>query len=150
MRPEDALGAMLRCQQAIVVGDPEQLPPSDFFVAGESRDDEEIEDAPEESILELGLRCWRPMRMLEVHYRSRHQSLIAYSNHEFYEDRLLVYPSPALDDPDPGVTGCRVDGVDETGQGRNTDEARAIVEEAAALMRKRNDRSIGIVAVNKA
>lgn len=151
MRPEDALGALIRCAQAVVVGDPEQLPPSDFFVAAESRDDEEIEDSPEESILELGRRCWRPMRMLGVHYRSRHQSLIAYSNREFYDDRLLVYPSPVLDDPDFGVTCQKVtDGGYEAGQGRNPEEARAIVAEAAALMRKRIDRSIGIVAVNKA
>jgi very-short-patch-repair endonuclease len=151
MRPEDALGALIRCSQAVVVGDPEQLPPSDFFVAAESRDDEEIEDSPEESILELGRRCWRPMRMLGVHYRSRHQSLIAYSNREFYDDRLLVYPSPVLDDPDFGVTCQRVaDGGYEAGQGRNPMEARAIVAEAARLMRSRIDRSIGIVAVNKA
>lgn len=151
MRPEDALGALIRCTQAVVVGDPEQLPPSDFFVAAESRDDEEIEDSPEESILELGRRCWRPMRMLGVHYRSRHQSLIAYSNREFYDNRLLVYPSPVLEDPDFGVTCQKVaDGGYEAGQGRNPEEARAIVAEAAALMRRRIDRSIGIVAVNKA
>lgn len=151
MRPEDALGALIRCAQAVVVGDPEQLPPSDFFVAAETRDEEEIEDSPEESILELGRRCWRPMRMLGVHYRSRHQSLIAYSNREFYDDRLLVYPSPVLDDPDFGITCQRVaDGGYEAGQGRNPLEARAIVAEAAALMRRRIDRSIGIVAVNKA
>jgi very-short-patch-repair endonuclease len=151
MRPEDALGALIRCTQAVVVGDPEQLPPSDFFVAAESRDDEEIEDSPEESILELGRRCWRPMRMLGVHYRSRHQSLIAYSNREFYDDRLLVYPSPFLDDPDFGVTCQKVaDGGYEAGQGRNSEEARAIVAEAASHMRKRIARSIGIVAVNKA
>ncbi len=151
MRPEDALGALIRCAQAVVVGDPEQLPPSDFFMAAESRDDEEIEDSPEESILELGRRCWRPMRMLGVHYRSRHQSLIAYSNREFYDDRLLVYPSPVLDDPDFGVTCQKVpDGGYEAGQGRNPVEARAIVSEAATLMRRRIDRSIGIVAVNKA
>lgn len=151
MRPEDALGALIRCKQAVVVGDPEQLPPSDFFVAAESRYDEEIEDSPEESILELGRRCWRPMRMLGVHYRSRHQSLIAYSNREFYDDRLLVYPSPVLDDPDFGVTCKKVaDGGYEAGQGRNPKEARAIVAEAASLMGKRIDRSIGIVAVNKA
>jgi very-short-patch-repair endonuclease len=151
MRPEDALGALIRCTQAVVVGDPEQLPPSDFFVAGENRGDEEIEDSPEESILELGRRCWRPMRMLDVHYRSRHQSLIAYSNREFYDDRLLVYPSPVLDDPDFGVVCHKVEeGGYEAGQGRNPTEAKAIVAEAAALMRKRIDRSIGIVAVNKA
>jgi len=151
MRPEEALGAVIRCAQAVVVGDPEQLPPSDFFIAGETRDEEEIEDSPEESILELGRRCWRPMRMLEVHYRSRHQSLIFYSNREFYDDRLLVYPSPVLEDPEFGVSCHKVeDGGYEAGQGRNPIEARAIVAEAAELMRKRLDRSIGIVAVNKA
>src|SRR6202167_2792696 len=91
MRPEDALGAMLRCQQAIIVGDPEQLPPTDFFTAADDGNQQQAEDAPEESILELGRRCWHPMRMLEVHYRSRHHSLIAYSNREFYGERLLVY-----------------------------------------------------------
>jgi len=63
---------------------------------------------------------------------------------------LLVYPSPVLNDSEFGVTCRRVDGAYEAGQGRNTGEARAIVEEAAALMRKRIDRSIGIVAVNNA
>jgi very-short-patch-repair endonuclease len=150
MRPEDALGAMMRCAQAVVVGDPEQLPPSDFFRASEIQTDEEVEDTPEESILELGQRCWKPMRMLEVHYRSRHQSLIAYSNTEFYRDRLLVYPSPVRDDPAFGVTCHKVDGIYETGQGRNVPEARAIVEHAAGLMRASVAHSIGIVSVNKA
>ncbi|MET4717142.1 very-short-patch-repair endonuclease/DNA polymerase III delta prime subunit [Bradyrhizobium japonicum] len=150
MRPEDALGAMLRCRQAVIVGDPEQLPPTDFFSASDDPGDEEVEDAPEESILELGRRCWHPMRMLEVHYRSRHQSLIAYSNREFYGERLLVYPSPVLDDPDYGVSCRKIDGDYEIGQGRNPKEAQAIVEEAAELMRTRADRSIGIVAMNQA
>ncbi|MFB9268372.1 DUF4011 domain-containing protein [Bradyrhizobium erythrophlei] len=150
MRPEDALGAMLRCKQAVIVGDPEQLPPTDFFSASDDPSDEKAEDAPEESILELGRRCWHPMRMLEVHYRSRHQSLIAYSNREFYGERLLVYPSPVLDDADFGVSCRKIDGAYEVGQGRNMKEARAIVEEAAELMRTRADRSIGIVAMNQA
>jgi len=150
MRPEDALGAMLRCSQAVIVGDPEQLPPSPFFVAGEDAGDEDAEDAPEESILELGRRCWKPMRMLEVHYRSRHQSLIAYSNREFYGERLLVYPSPMMCSPDFGVSCRRINGAYEPGQGRNQPEAAAVVEEALGLMRQGHDRSIGIVAVNQA
>jgi very-short-patch-repair endonuclease len=150
MRPEDALGAMLRCDQAVIVGDPEQLPPTDFFTSSNDASDEQAEDAPEESILELGRRCWHPMRMLEVHYRSRHQSLIAYSNREFYGERLLVYPSPVRDDPEFGVSCRRIDGAYEVGQGRNLKEAEAIVEEAASLMRTRVDRSIGIVAMNQA
>ncbi len=150
MRPEDSLGALLRVQQAVIVGDPQQLPPSDFFMASEQEDAQEAEDSPEESILELGRRCWHPMRMLGVHYRSRHQSLIAYSNREFYDEQLLVYPSPVLDDPDFGISCHRVEGHYEAGQGRNLGEAKAIVAEAARLMKKRIDRSIGIVAVNQA
>jgi len=150
MRPEDALGAMLRCDQAVIVGDPEQLPPTDFFVASDNTSNQDVEDAPEESILELGRRCWHPMRMLEVHYRSRHHSLIAYSNREFYGERLLVYPSPVLEDPEYGVSCRKINGAYEVGQGRNLEEARSVVEEAAALMRGRIDRSIGIVAMNQA
>jgi superfamily I DNA and/or RNA helicase len=141
---------MSRCSQAIIVGDPEQLPPSDFFVVAKDAETDETEDAPEESILELGRRCWHPRRILEVHYRSRHHSLIAYSNREFYDERLLVYPSPIMEDPDFGVSCRQIDGPYEVGQGRNQEEARAIVDEAAALMRARLDRSIGIVAVNQA
>jgi len=37
---------------ALIIGDPEQLLPRDFFAAGESREEEEIEGAPEKSILE--------------------------------------------------------------------------------------------------
>ena len=88
--------------------------------------------------------------MLEVHYRSKHQSLIAYSNGEFYGDRLLVYPSPVLKDPELGVSYHHIEGIYERGQGRNVPEAKAVVEEAARLMRSRIDRSIGVVAVNQA
>ena len=151
MRPENALGAMLRCAQAVIVGDPEQLPPTDFFAAANDGDDgQAAQDSPEESILELGRRCWHPMRMLEVHYRSRHQSLIAYSNREFYDERLLIFPSPVLQDPAYGVSCHRVAGAYEVGQGRNPIEAEAVVEEAARLMREHFDRSLGIVAINQA
>lgn len=71
-----------------------RLQPTDFFaVTSDGNGQDGGQDGPEESILELGRRCWHPMRMLEVHCRSRHQSLIAYSNREFYDERLLVYPS---------------------------------------------------------
>src|SRR5260370_1339492 len=96
MRPEDALGALMRCRQAVIVGDPQQLPPTDFFTVSSHDDDQQAQDAPEESILELGRRCWHPMRMLEVHYRPRPQSLITYSNPEFYDAILLTYPTPVL------------------------------------------------------
>jgi very-short-patch-repair endonuclease len=88
--------------------------------------------------------------MLEVHYRSRHQNLISYSNREFYDERLLVYPSPILEDPNYGVSCVRVQGVYEVGQGRNRIEAEAVVNAATEFMRNHIDRSIGIVAINQA
>ena len=76
--------------------------------------------------------------------------LLAYSNREFYGERLLVYPSPVLEDPEFGVSCRKINGAYEVGHGRNLEEARAIVEEAASLMRAQMDRSIGIVAMNQA
>ncbi|HXB68372.1 MAG TPA: DUF3320 domain-containing protein [Candidatus Acidoferrales bacterium] len=99
VRPVDALGAIVRGQQVVVVGDSRQLPPTSFFDAlvasDEDEPDEETTTASDiESV--LGLFCARGahQRMLRWHYRSRHESLIAVSNHLFYEDRLVVFPSP--------------------------------------------------------
>lgn len=91
--PVDALGAIARAKRIVVVGDSEQLPPTRFFsrMAGEDGSDDakpdELQAGDMESI--LGLCCAQnmPQRMLRWHYRSRHHSLIAVSNHEFYEDR---------------------------------------------------------------
>src|SRR5207342_3469315 len=77
-----------------------QLPPTSFFdslVGGDdSTDDEEIENvaADVESILGMAAARGVPQRMLRWHYRSRHHSLIALSNQEFYDNRLVVFPSP--------------------------------------------------------
>ena len=98
MRPEDAVGAIARCDQIVVVGDPKQLPPTAFFdkndiTADEDDDADETIDA--ESILDQALARFRPARRLRWHYRSRHGSLIAFSNREFYDSDLIVFPSPA-------------------------------------------------------
>jgi len=98
VRPEDALGALLRGNQVIVMGDTRQLPPTTFFDhIIESVDDTDLDSsapvADVESILHQCKRCF-PTKILSWHYRSRHESLIAVSNQEFYDNRLLVYPSP--------------------------------------------------------
>jgi len=96
VKPEDALGAFMRAKTAVVMGDTQQLPPTSFFdqmITGES--EKEIATALDmESILHL-CKLSFPVRMLKWHYRSRHESLIAVSNKEFYDDQLLVYPSPS-------------------------------------------------------
>ena len=88
VRPVDALGALLRADQAIVVGDSQQLPPTSFFnTIVEPDEDDEVEEsvtADMESILGLFDTKGAPSRMLRWHYRSLHESLIAVSNQEFY------------------------------------------------------------------
>lgn len=103
IEPVDALGAIARCKQLVVVGDDRQLPPTRFFSRMTSEQDEfddEDEDqliagaADVESILSLCLAKGMPQLMLRWHYRSRHQSLIAVSNQQFYNSSLYVVPSP--------------------------------------------------------
>jgi hypothetical protein len=96
IKPEDALGAILRANQVVVVGDPKQLPPTSFF----ERNFEEIDDEDalgvdhSESILEVASRVFYPLRRLRWHYRSQHESLIHFSNEKFYHGDLIVFPSP--------------------------------------------------------
>ncbi|GAB3635416.1 hypothetical protein GCM10027422_10060 [Hymenobacter arcticus] len=97
VKPVDALGAVARGKKLVVVGDSKQLPPTSFFDSltgtGESADEENV-TADIQSILELCKARQMPERMLRWHYRSLHQSLIAASNHLFYEDKLVIFPSP--------------------------------------------------------
>ena len=104
VKPEDALGAFMRGKTAVVMGDTQQLPPTSFFdqmSSGES-DEEEATSLDMESILHL-CKLSFPVKMLKWHYRSRHESLISVSNKEFYDDELLVYPSPSHNDPELGL-----------------------------------------------
>jgi len=154
MRPEEALGALARGGQLVVVGDRMQLPPTSFFdridrLPEDEIDEEEIVD--NESILDLALAEFRPSRSLRWHYRSRHESLIAFSNRQFYND-LIVFPSP-LDpdrdkrDPKLGVYHHFVGGKYK---GRvNIQEAQNVAEAAAAFMAAEPDKSLGIVTLNQ-
>lgn len=166
IRPEDALGVVARAKQIVVVGDQKQLPPTSFF--DRLIDDvEEVEDddddgpvgasaADMESILSLcearGLR----QRMLEWHYRSRDPSLIRVSNTEFYNDGLVLPPSPLQLDPDYGLKFLRVPGVYARGgsglgrPGTNRIEAEYVAGAVAEHARSWPDLSLGIVTFSKA
>ena len=147
----DAVGAIARGRQMIVVGDPKQLPPTTFFdrAAGDT-DDAEIEDL--ESILDECLAANIPHKRLSWHYRSRHESLIAFSNERYYDGQLVTFPSPVTEDR--AVRFVHVPGgVYERGSGRvNKAEAHATV---ADVLRRLKDptfvvekSSIGIVTFN--
>lgn len=151
MRPEEAIGVLARSAQAVIVGDPKQLPPTSFFMRNtdDGNDDIDPEEViSEESILDLALSVFRPARDLRWHYRSRHHSLIAFSNMHFYDSRLLVFPSPVEDHRHFGVKSNFVEGATYRA-GTNIAEARAVIEAAAQFMKTCPDRSLGVVSMNQ-
>lgn len=153
LRPEEAIGAIARGSQLVVVGDPKQLPPTSFF-ARMSAADADSEDgmgqmatSEAESILDVCISHFQPVRTLRWHYRSRHESLIAFSNHNFYRGNLVVFPSPY---PKSKALGLRyqyvADGVYESQM--NQVEARRVVDAAVEHILHRPDDSLGIVTLN--
>ena len=92
MKIEDAIGSILRAKQVIIVGDPMQLPPTNFFNASSEFNTEDGIVDDDESILDLAFSKFSS-RMLRWHYRSRHESLINFSNYHFYNNNLIIPPS---------------------------------------------------------
>ena len=156
IQPVDALGAIARCRQVVVVGDPQQLPPTAFFAkmtgSADEDDDGAARVADVESILGLFKARGLPMRMLRWHYRSRHQSLIAVSNRQFYEDKLYIVPSPYTAQAGLGLRFHHVpDGVFETGTTRtNPVEAKAVARAVIDHALHHADQSLGVVAFSAA
>lgn len=135
----DAVGAIARGRQTIIVGDPKQLPPTNFFGRNEDEDDgDEIADYERdlESILDEAKACGIPVRDLRWHYRSRNESLITFSNHYYYQNRLITFPSPSVEDRAVRLRPVK-EGVYDKGKSRtNPVEARAVAEEAVKRMRQ--------------
>lgn len=153
LRPEEALGAIARGAQLVVVGDPKQLPPTSFFDRmADSGDDEDDDDAPAaisgmESILDICQQLFTPVRSLRWHYRSHHESLIAFSNYHFYKN-LIVFPSPYAKDPGLGVKYRYVKGGSYRDR-KNIPEAQRLVDAVLNHMIKRPDESLGVVTLNQ-
>ena len=165
VRPEDAIGAIARARQIVVVGDRQQLPPTSFFDRLVADEDEEgdLEDsetmaAPRvtsavelESILTLCEARGLNTRMLEWHYRSRHPSLIHVSNEHFYEGRLVLFPSPSPSKETDGLKVRRVNGAyDRGGKRHNVIEAEAVARAVAEHARGFSERSLGVVTFSTA
>ncbi|WP_166790602.1 MULTISPECIES: DUF3320 domain-containing protein [unclassified Cryobacterium] len=146
IRVADAIGAMGRAASVVVVGDSKQMPPTSFAETSANIDDEgdagfDGDDgllgavADEESILTECVQARVPSKWLSWHYRSQDESLIAFSNHYYYESRLSSFPAPASSAiADHGVSLVRVEGqFERSGRGTalrtNPVEARAIVDD---------------------
>lgn len=150
LKPEEAIGAIARGSQLVVVGDPKQLPPTSFFDRYDTVDDDSdaaIAAADVPSILDVCMGHFSPIRRLKWHYRSRHESLIAFSNHHFYDNDLIVFPSPY---PRSGALGVKYqyvrNGVYESQM--NKPEAVAVVQAVVDHILKRPDDSLGVVTLN--
>lgn len=150
IRPEEALGAIARAKQLVVVGDPKQLPPTTFFsrmAADDDQDDDEdvgLERA--ESILDAVIPVF-PTRRLRWHYRSRHESLIAFSNQKFYDSDLVLFPSPFNKTAEFGINFTRLDNA-TFNDNVNVIEAEHIVNVLAEQLQTRPHESVGVVAMN--
>jgi very-short-patch-repair endonuclease len=163
VKPADALGAIVRGKQAVVVGDSKQLPPTSFFESMIAQDDEtEEDDAVATSDIEsiLGLFCSRGahQRMLRWHYRSKHESLIAGSNHLFYDNRLVVFPSPDRQKENVGLLYRRVESAfydrskTRTNPGEATAIAEAVMKHALEQVQRPKDHrlTLGVAALSVA
>lgn len=141
----EAIGAIARGNNIVIVGDPRQLPPTSFFSVN-TTDEDNIEMEDLESILDDCLALSMPSRYLLWHYRSKHESLIAFSNSEYYENKLLTFPSP--DNIESKVRLVKIDGYYDKGKSRqNRQEAEAVIKEierrlSDSTLRKK---SIGVV-----
>ena len=154
VRTEDAIGAIFRAKQAIIVGDSRQLPPTDFFSASMSTsDDYEVDEDGEindvgayESLLDEATML--PIQTLLWHYRSRHENLIAFSNAKIYQGNLITFPSPAENVNGMGVEYVHVRGgtYDRGGRNGNRAEAEKVAELVFEHLCAYPNRSLGIIA----
>jgi very-short-patch-repair endonuclease len=147
IKPEDALGTIARGKQVVVVGDPKQLPPTSFFdKAVEQENDDATAIEQSESILDVAIPMF-DARRLRWHYRSRHESLIAFSNKEFYDNNLIIFPSPANKSDEFGVKFTHIKRGYFVNQ-RNIEEAQAVAEAVRHHVLNRKSESLGVVAMS--
>ena len=156
VRPVEALGAVARSRQLAVVGDHRQLPPTSFFRTTTRDDgfdsDQHDPDEPDiedlESILDVCATQGVTQSMLEWHYRSRHESLIAVSNAEFYDSRLKIIPGSVAESDELGLRFHLVeDGIfDRGGTATNRAEAVRVADAVMDFARASSERTLGVGA----
>jgi hypothetical protein len=142
----EAVPSLARAKSAIIVGDPKQMPPTAFFM-NSGIDEENVEAEDLESVLDDCLALGIPEKHLNWHYRSKHESLIAFSNIMYYSSRLCTFPSPDALDSKVSLKFVQNGVYERGGTKYNRQEAEALVNEVVRRLKderlKRS--SIGIV-----
>ncbi len=166
IRVANSIGALGRAKAAVVVGDSQQMPPTTVAVSkistSEDEEESEIEEhfGEPESILDQCEIARVPNIMLTWHYRSEDESLIAFSNREYYDGKLSTFPTPNLDHSSRRLSLVNVGGqfnrggkgsAERGGLRTNLVEAEAIVADVISRLHdsKRRDESIAIVTLNE-
>jgi hypothetical protein len=162
---EDAVGAIYRGSQMVVAGDSRQLPPTDFFRGIDAETDDDTTDGSDPSVPLVDSsadyasvldECQTingiAVQWLRWHYRSHHESLIAFSNREFYDDKLITFPSAQDKHPALGVELLHLpDGIYDRGNKRhNLREAAEIADRVFAHFDAHPNKSLGVVAFSQA
>ena len=151
----DAIGTLARAKQVIVAGDPKQMPPSNFFQRQDEDEEDELNsgEIPDlESILDEMESASIPKQHLNLHYRSKKEDLIAFSNNRYYENRLITFPPPF---DKKGVSLVKSNGIYTPGSKARTNliEARLVVDEILKRLRHKDkairDASMGVVTFNQ-
>ncbi len=150
--PWDAIGAIYRSKQAIIVGDNRQMPPTSFFLTNSlSEEDADSEDTSDVSSFEsiLDFCAAFPQRRLLWHYRSKSEDLISFSNRNFYQGSLITFPSSTKKKEGFGVDFRYVDnGIYSRSQHVNRNEAERVVDLIYEDIEKYPKDSLGVVAMN--
>lgn len=151
LKLEDALGAVLRGRQIVVVGDPKQLPPTSFFQQGvNAAGDDGVQADDAESILEVAQNSFRNEK-LKWHYRSQDESLIAFSNTKFYDGELVVFPTPNHNSATSGVFRHYVNDAYSQKRGNgvvNRLEAAQVAEAIKSHFLNYDELSLGVATFN--
>lgn len=150
--PWDAVGSIARGKQVVIAGDPRQMPPTNFFQRGVTQND--LDDDIEmdlESILDECRAVGVPQQSLTWHYRSKNESLITFSNHRYYDGKLITFPAPIT--KDTAVSWKYVKGIYAKGSGRtNQAEAEAIVAQVVESLKTNitedSIKSLGVITLN--
>ncbi|MFA5728351.1 MAG: DUF3320 domain-containing protein, partial [Candidatus Neomarinimicrobiota bacterium] len=149
--PVDSLGAIIRGDNLVCVGDTNQLPPTSFFdrlvqTFSDNDDDDDLTTLSLESILDECLTIGIKQYFLKWHYRSRHESLIHFSNNNFYKNNLITFPSPITHSDSVGISFVHIkDAVyDRGGSQKNIKEASEVAKAVFKHYKSNPDKSLGV------